>query len=65
MIATNPTGQGYVMLSPTALLEILNEYCDELGEREATELQTVDAWNEELAQFVEARLPAQEDECDT
>jgi len=53
------------MLSPTALLEILNEYCDELGEREATELQTVDAWNEELAQFVEARLPAQEDECDT
>lgn len=43
-------------IGPVALSEILQEFIDELGEREATDLASPDAWLTELREHVEARV---------
>lgn len=45
-------------VGPVALKEILQEFVDELDDREATELATVEAWSEELRNHVADRVRA-------
>ncbi len=45
------------MLTPEAISQILSEYQDELADREPTEMLTPEAFQAELARFVEERLP--------
>jgi hypothetical protein len=45
-------------IGPVALKEILEEFVEELDDREATELATVEAWTEELRTHMSNRVRA-------